>query len=154
MWALQQSHIRFTIVLRAILAVVGKWLIGVLIGKILKAALGLDGVFDQADPLYDIVLLNAWDFHTVVIVAAGATVLNVGVAACVASLGSLWATKEGRRWRKQVLESALGKKNIDTKGANYQHDGANELLVNIPVVEDFVAFDEHSILFNWIRLAL
>ncbi|CAB9516224.1 Cyclolysin secretion/processing ATP-binding protein CyaB [Seminavis robusta] len=147
--------------LKAIGLIISKWLIGVLIQKIIaKSAGGENGAFDSSgSKLYEFVFLIHLTFTTVAILAVVVGIILAIVSSATSSLALLHSAKVGRKLRKQVLHQAVGCDNkpmtSDTTTSNKDiGQTANELIIKVNLIEDYLAYESPLVHYSLTVLVL
>ena len=94
-------------VAKAMLIIVSKWLIGVLIQKVIADSTGIS-IDSSSSGLYNFVFLNQLDFAAVAVLSASAAAILSFVGSSLSSLALLRGAQVGRKMRNQVLRHAVG----------------------------------------------
>lgn len=164
MWKVEDHHIKIAGGANAVVTMCAKWIVGIMVGKLM----GVGAQDTSTTPFYDLVLLNNVSFPTVTILAVLIVTVNTIAAAAMSSLSVLRSAETGRRLRRQILENndndddsmnaaaGGGGGNNGTATSSSADIGhtATDLVAKITLIEDYQAYDEHWIFFNWIRLVL
>ncbi|CAB9522276.1 Cyclolysin secretion/processing ATP-binding protein CyaB [Seminavis robusta] len=132
--------------IKAIGLIVTKWLVGVLIEKIIaKSAGGENGAFDSSgSKLHEFVFLTHLSFATVAILAVVVGVILAVVSSATSSLALLHSAKVGRKLRKQVLHQVVGWDSMTSETTSSNKDigqTANELILKVNLIEDYLAYE-------------
>ncbi|KAL3908016.1 MAG: hypothetical protein SGARI_003258, partial [Bacillariaceae sp.] len=99
---------------------------------------------DESSRLYQILFFGDLSFLGVALVSLGLSIVGVITYAFVTSSASLQAARTGRELRRKILDRAIHSSG-GTEG-NEVERLANQMIVNVRVIEDFRSYDEHSIL--------
>jgi ABC-type multidrug transport system fused ATPase/permease subunit len=177
------AHMWAVCVFNAVIILANKWSSGCLLGKLIQVGLSSSAVDDDDEEIsfsyggfYNAILLNHWSFESIAILALVIVVWTGIASSAMTTLSVLRAAATGRRLRQQVLLRRYGGTSGNpvqtgaTAGAA-EEDGswdssptssssldagieAQNLVLQLKVVEDYQANDEAWLYFSYIRLLL
>ena len=151
MWKVKEEHVKLAGFLNAVVTMGAKWATGVMVSKLLAGNMEEEQDMSGFSPLFEALLLKNVSFSGVTILAVIIVSLNTLAASAMSSLAVLRSAETGRTLRRQVLENGAG--GSAGADADVGHT-ATDLVAKIQLIEDFQAYDEHWLLFNWVRLVL
>jgi hypothetical protein len=134
----------------AVLNIVSKWLIGVLIQKLILLSSGTMELTTAASPLFEFIFLNDVSFQVVATLSRVVSALLSVSSSASASLSLLRGAQTGRRPRNEIL--SRGDSSANSEASPDQN--ANELIIKVKMVERFQSSDESRIVVKSITLAL
>jgi hypothetical protein len=134
----------------AVLNIVSKWLIGVLIQKLILLSSGTMELTTAASPLFAFIFLNDVSFQVVATLSRVVSALLSVSSSASASLSLLRGAQTGRRPRNEIL--SRGDSSANSEASPDQN--ANELIIKVKMVERFQSSDESRIVVKSITLAL
>lgn len=143
-------QVQMTGVVTAVLNILAKWLIGVLIQKLIVISSGASAL--QASSFFNLIFLERISFQGVAIMSGTITILLSISSAAMGSLALLRSSQTGRRLRSEILACAVSAAS-STAGAD-NNASSSDLCLKVQVVENFQSFDEHWILVKWLILGL
>ena len=158
MWqGVKYRNVQIAGVLTALGNIAAKWLIGVLVQKLILLGGGnSDNLSNDSSPLYTFVFLQNISFSTVAYLSIAVTFLLSLFSASMQSMALVNSAQTARSLRNQILQCAIGGTGADaTNGGSNGGDitqAAHNLILHVELMENFRAYDEHWILVNWIIL--
>jgi len=153
-WKIRKGHVQGLSILSAVLTLTTKWLFGIVIRKLITMQIPIVGDYDTK-PMFDVIFLESLSFEMTLGLAAASTILVALSYAETTSLALLRSAKTGRKLRSRILQAVVGPHNsrmasaVDSSGYK-----ANELIVKINLIENFVAYDEHGLTMHRATLAM
>lgn len=151
MWQIQEKHVQCLGAFTAAVTIAAKWLVGVLIKKVLNSSVGGNGF--ETTALWDFVFLNNVSFQTVAGLSFGVTILLSLAMAILSSMALVRSSQTGRSLRSHILSSAVGTSGAAADTAEITHT-ANDLIRKVKIIEDFQAYDHPWMLVDYIIVAL
>jgi len=119
--------------------------------KLIEQAYG-PSLSNKGTGLYFVIFFGNLTFTQVALVSLVLSIVGVVVYAVVTSWSGIKASKRGRQLRHDVLERAV-KSSGGTEGGQIEGT-ANDLILKIRVIEDFIAYDEQYILKNQVLIVV
>ena len=148
----QQIHVTIAILVAAFTHILAKWLVGVAIQKLIVHTTG--NVFSvSGSALYEFVLLQHLSFHQTACYAVAVILLTSVSSATMSSMALLVGAETGRKLREQLLHGAVSISSAGSSLGMEQH-AASELIHKAKIIENFQAYDDHFLLFNYIVIFL
>jgi ABC-type multidrug transport system fused ATPase/permease subunit len=146
MWNVKRQHIVTLAVTLGVLSIIYAWMVAV----VLKNLIG-DSFMDSVEGaksagIYKVVFLDGAPFETTVVLCIATALLLASGNALLSFMALKRSEQYGREIRRTILQCATDSSNGGDAVSTDIHRVANDMIVNVKLVEDYQAFDEHFVI--------